>query len=90
MRENVFTCDNVTLDPSEYFEIYAEDRVGACLRPNGDVDYLDILRDHNRNRVHSWTGGGVCTEADMATSPPIQNSNRERRRLHLYVDISEL
>ena len=89
MREDTFTCGNLTLDPSEYFQIQGGDRVGACLRPDGDTDYLDILRDHDNKRVDSWTGGGSCTEADMEISPTISNSNRQRAQLHLYVDISK-
>ena len=89
MREDTFTCDNLTLDPSEYFQIQEGDRVGACLRPDGDTDYLDILGDHNSERVDSWTGGGSCTQADMEISPTIRNSDRQRAQLHLYVDISK-
>jgi hypothetical protein len=85
MREDTFTCDTLTLEPSEYFQIQGGDRVGACLR---DTDYLDILRDHSQRRVDSWTGGGSCTEADMGISPTIRDSNRRRAQLHLYVDIN--
>ena len=88
MRENTFTCDTLTLESSEYFQIQEGDRVGACLRPDGETDYLDILRRSQR-RVHSWTGGGSCTEADMEISPTIDDSNRQREQLHLYVDISK-
>ena len=90
MRENSFTCATLTLDPSEYFEIHMGDRVGACLRQsNGDGDYLDILRDREFKRVHYWMGSGSCTESDMAISPTITNSDRQKKELHLYVDISK-
>ena len=89
MRESVFTCDTLTLNPSEYFQIQEGDRVGACLKQNGNVDYLDILRHRNR-RVHSWESDGSCTESDVAISPIITNSHRQDRMLHLYVDISKL
>ncbi|CAI7992982.1 hypothetical protein GBAR_LOCUS1166 [Geodia barretti] len=88
MREDTFTCDTLTLDPSEYYPIQKKDRVGACLRPDGDTEYLDILRYRSRERVHSWTGGGSCTEADMEISPTIRISNRQNAQLHLDVDIN--
>ena len=87
MREDSFTCDTLTLNPSEFFEIHMGDRVGACL--NEDGDYLDILRRRNNYRVHSWMGSGSCTESDMAISPTITNSDRQEKELHLYVDISK-
>ena len=89
MREDTFTCDTLTLEPSEYFQIQGGDKVGACLRPDGGTDYLNILRDRNGDRVDSWTGGGSCTEADMGISPTIDTSNRRGAELHLYVDISK-
>ena len=64
--------------------------MGACLRQsNGDGDYLDILRDREFKRVHYWMGSGSCTESDMAISPTITNSDRQKKELHLYVDISK-
>ena len=90
MPEESFTCATLTLDPSEYFEIHMGDRVGACLRQsNGDGDYLDILSDREWRRVHYWMGSGSCTESDMAISPTLTNSDRQRKELHLYVDISK-
>ncbi|CAI8019032.1 Fibrillin-1 [Geodia barretti] len=88
MRENTFTCDTLTLEPSEYFQIQGGDRVGAYSDLMETTDYLDVLRDHNSRRVDSWTGGGSCTQADMEISPTIRNSNRQRAQLHLYVDIN--
>ena len=93
-REDTFTCDTVTLNSTEYFQIQAGDRVGACLRQNGDIDYLDILFDtglFSLNFVHYWSrSAGGCTEDDMATSPDIQfPENFRSNNLHLYVDISE-
>ena len=94
-RETAFTCDTITLDPTQHFQIQAGDRVGACLRHNGDIDYLDILRDTLLFRyVDVWSqSDGGCTQADMAISPPLSSAFFEDNRsnfLHLYVDISKL
>ena len=93
-RQTAFTCDTVTLDPLEYFEIQQGDRVGACLRQNGDIDYLNILghddNNNNNGRVHYWgSSGSSCTEEEMTTSPTVMGGSfKKRRTLHLYVDIS--
>ena len=91
-REEAFTCYNLTLQPSEYFQIEQGDRVGACMRQNGDTDYLDILGDTSFPfyYVHFWSQGtGGCTVNDMSTSPPLTLSSFRTNFLHLYVDISE-
>ena len=91
-RETTFTCDTLTLNSSEYFQIQAGDKVGACLKSNGDTDYLDILYDSSFNLVHIWSvGNGECTEANMNTSPQIDIIQDVRSNLlHLYLDISKL
>ena len=92
-REDTFTCDTVSLDSTEYFQVQAGDRVGACLRQNGDIDYLDILFDANTfspDYTHIWSrGSGGCAEDDMTTSPTISLFNLRSKNLHLYADISE-
>ena len=93
-RITSFTCDTLELDPSEYFQIQVGDRVGACLRHSGDIDYLDIVYDTFILRlVDVWSqSDGGCTETDMATSPYISTAIFEDNRsnlLHLYVDISK-
>ena len=94
-RADAFTCGTVTLTSTEYFEIQAGDRVGACLRQNGDIDYLDILFDTCLfcfNYAHLWSqSAGVCTESEMMTSPTIDfPDNYRSNNLHLSVAISEL
>ena len=90
-RENSFTCGTVTLSPSQQFQIYDGDRVGACMRNNG-FEFLDILAESapSNNRVARWgDSSGSCQENDMRTStqePDIQSGSI----LHLHVDISEL
>ena len=91
-RETTFTCDTLTLEPSEYFQIQEGDRVGACLRNNGEIDYLDILRDtpFGQFYVQRWSrSDGGCTENDMAASPSLGLFSYDSFSLHLYVDISK-
>ena len=94
-RQTAFTCDTVTLDPSEYFEIQQGDRVGACLKRNGDIDFLDILQDlpsvAGNFFVDNWSiGDGECTVSEMAVSNPIsENFDQRSNVLRLYVDISK-
>ena len=89
-RETSFTCDSVTLNSSQYFQIHNGDTVGACLRDNGDIDYLDILFDtdfFDFNFAATWErSSGACTEDVMQTSPSLTYRSNN---LHLYVDISE-
>ena len=90
-REESFTCDSVTLDESEYFQIYDGDRVGACLRDNGDIEFLDILAEDAPNgfKVGRWgSSSGQCQESDMSQSSE-EPGTTSRMVLHLYVDISE-
>ena len=90
-RETIFTCDSITLEESEYFQIYDGDRIGACLRDNGNIEFLDILAEDapNKFKVGRWgSSSGQCRESDMLQSP----QGRDRTSgmvLHLYVDISE-
>ena len=39
LRENSFTCDTVVLDPQNYFQIFKEDRVGACMRNSTQLEF---------------------------------------------------
>ena len=70
--------------------------MGACLRQNGDIDYLDILFDTClfciNNYANLWSrSAGVCTESEMMTSPTIDfPDNYRTNNLHLSVAISEL
>ena len=90
-RETSFTCDNVTLEESEYFQIYQDDRVGACLRDNGNIEFLDILAEDAPNDFsvgRSDSGSGLCQESDMSElSQGLDTTSN--MVLHLYVDISE-
>ena len=91
-RETSFTCDTVNLNPSQYFTISDGDRVGACMRGNEDIDYLDILFDTGIlefNYVGHWNdGSGPCTEDVMLISPELDGfSDYRSNNLHLYVDI---
>ena len=94
-RQTAFTCDTLTLEPSEYFQIQEGDRVGACLRPDGDIDYLDILKDTPFDLslqfyVHFWSqSDGGCAASDMTTSTTIGLFNHRSNLLHLYADISK-
>ena len=95
IRETNFTCDTLILDPAEYFEIQTGDRIGACLRHNGDINYLDILIDTvwYIRFVDTWSvSDGGCTETDMNTSPSLGSGFFDDNRsnvLQLYVDISK-
>ena len=90
-REDSFTCDTVTLNPSQYFQIYDGDRVGACLRDNNGIEFLDILAESASSsyRVAMWgSSSGSCSESAMSSSPE-EPSIESRNVLHLYVDISK-
>ena len=55
------------LSPSQYFQTYDGDRVGACMRKN-EFEFLDILaQDASESfRVARWGRGlGHCGENDM-------------------------
>lgn len=90
-RESSFTCDTIDLDEDDYFQIYENDRVGACMRNNDDAEFLDILAESAPSsvRVGTWgSSSGRCRESDMSVSseePDIE----QRMVLHLYVDISK-
>ena len=90
-REDSFTCDTVTLNPSQYFQIYDGDRVGACLRDNNGIEFLDILAesDSSSYRVAMWgSSSGSCSESAMSSSPE-EPDTESTKVLHLYVDISK-
>ena len=90
-RENSFTCGTITLNPSQYFQIYNGDRVGACMRNNG-YEFLDILAESAPGdfRVRRWGGSsGSCGENDMQQSDGDLVTVSEFV-LHLHVDISKL
>ena len=89
-RENSFTCGSVDLDEQDYFQIYGNDRVGACMR-NGNNEFLDILAESapNNYRVGRWgSSSGSCEESDMSQSTEGPGTDRQFI-LHLYVDISK-
>ena len=89
-RENAFTCDTVDLAESDYFQIYEDDRVGACMR-NGNFEFLDILAESAPNslRVGHWgSSSGQCRESDMTQSSEDPGTD-QGMVLHLYVDISK-
>ena len=91
-REESFTCGTVTLSYSQQFQIKHGDRVGAWLRDNNGVEFLDILATNASDDVFvaMWGGSsGSCGQGNMGPSP--QNPETESRViLHLYVDISKL
>ena len=90
-REDSFTCETVKLSPSQQFQIYDGDRVGACMRNNG-YEFLDILAQDAPDsfRVARWgDSSGSCGENDMRQSNEERESVSEHI-LHLYVDISKL
>ena len=89
-RKNTFTCDTITLNRSQHFQIYEGDRVGACLREYSGVEPLEILaEDSSRQyKVVKWgSNSGHCRWRDMATSSLERASHAFV--LHLYVDISK-
>ena len=89
-RENSFTCGSVDLEEEEYFQIYDNDRVGACMR-NGNNEFLDILAESapNNYRVGRWgSSSGSCQENDMSRSSAEPGTD-QGSVLHLYVDISK-
>jgi len=91
-REDSFTCETVALSPSQYFQIYDGDRVGACMRDNDNFEFLDILAEGAPSsfRVARWGGvSGSCGENDMRQSDGGLESVSEHI-LHLSVDISKL
>ena len=89
-RESFFTCETITLSPSQYFQIYDGDRVGACLR-NSRFEFLDILATNapsNFAVVMLGANSGSCKVTDMSLLT--EGLHRESRAvLHLYVDISK-
>ena len=90
-RQNSFTCGTVSLSPSQYFQIYDGDRVGACMRNNG-FEFLDILAESAPSSfiVARWgDSSGSCGENDMRQSDGDLES-LSSFVLHLHVDISEL
>ena len=90
MREDSFTCGSVDLDKQDYFQIYENDRVGACMR-NGNNEFLDILAENapNNYRVGRWgSSSGSCQESDMTQSSS-EPGTSQGFVLHLYVDISK-
>ena len=90
-RETSFTCDNITLEESEYFQIYQDDRVGACLKDYINVQFLDILAEDAPDDFsvgRSESGSGRCRESDMSDLSDL-SSTASGMVLHLYVDISE-
>ena len=91
VQEATFTCETVTLSPSQYFQIYEGDRVGACMR-SGEFDFLDVLARNAPStlRVAMWGGdSGSCGVNDTRYSPsrPVRQATAI---LHLSVDISKL
>ena len=89
-REGSFTCDTVELDEANYFQIYENDRLGACMRNTNNAEFLDILAEEASNsKVGMWgSSSGRCRESDMSSSdeePDIESG----KVLHLYVDISK-
>ena len=90
-REDSFSCGTVTLNPSDYFQIYDGDRVGACLRDNDRVEFLDILAESAPDtlEVTKWgSSSGSCEESDMRQSTG-DLETESTFILHLYVDISK-
>ena len=66
--------------------------MGACLRHNGDIDYLDILSDTPFGEFYAqrWLqSDGGCTDNNMDASPPLGLLTYASFSLHLYVDISK-
>ena len=89
-RQSSFTCDTVDLEESQYFQIYENDRLGACMRNSDNAEFLDILAESASNsfRVGRWgSSSGQCGESDMTLSPEDVDTD-SRKVLHLYVDIS--
>ena len=89
--ETSFTCDNITLEESKYFQIYQDDRIGACMRDNGNVKFLDILAEDAPDdfSVGRWgSSSGLCQESDMSELSQ-ELDTTSNMVLHLYVDISE-
>ena len=89
-REESFTCDSVNLEETQYFQIHSGDRLGACLRNNGNTEFLDILAESASSSfsVGRWGGSsGQCRERDMSQSSDEETISE--MVLHLYVDISK-
>ena len=90
-RENSFTCDTVDLEESEYFLIYDNDRLGACMRNSDDAEFLDILAESASSsyKVAMWgSSSGQCQQSDMEESS-VDPDTESGFVLHLYVDISK-
>jgi len=92
-RENSFTCGNITLTPSQQFQIYEGDRVGACMR-GSKTNFLHILAERASSDVSVVRWGqnsGNCRE----NNKQVQRSNGQPASLpssvlHLYVNIGKL
>ena len=92
-RETNFTCDTVYLEEAAYFQIYVDDRLGACLRNNDESnsEFLDILAEGARNSLRIrrlGSSSGQCLESDMSQSSGDFDSS-SGMVLHLSVDISK-
>ena len=85
-QEVSFACGTVTLSPSEYFQIYEGDIVGACLRDNG----LNVIAEDapNSTRV-AILDTNSCQRSDMSRVFEV-DMRVSTVSLHLYVDIGEL
>ena len=73
------------------FQIYAGDRVGACLKDDNGREFLDILTNSapSSYKAAKWGGSsGSCSESSMSASEE-EPSVERGAALHLYVDISK-
>jgi len=85
-----FTCDTISLQESEMFEIREADVLGACLNDEGNNQkMLDILAESVTNTLYVTDG---CTQSGV-NIPTSINSRRlttsSSFALHLFVDISK-
>lgn len=90
-RETTFTCNTIDLEEADHFQVYEGDRLGACLRDNGDTEFLDILAEEapSSHVVARWgSSSGSCGINQMTQSPQNPDSI-SGMILHLYVDISK-
>lgn len=91
-RESAFTCGAVTLNESQYFNVYQGDSVGVCLSEKSQD------RDHQINVIASYSQGSAthwrsrsrgCLESDITESDE-DYVTRNPYVIHLYVDISKI
>lgn len=90
-RENTFTCGTVTLNESQYFNVYQGDSVGVCLseRSQDRNHQIDVIASDSQGSATYWRSRSRgCLESDITESDEDYLTSNPHV-IHLYVDISK-